>query len=210
MMENTAQNTTARSLTGTGMGRGLMVPVICVGIVVGMAGLAYAAVPLYRLFCQITGFGGTTQTAEAASDVILDREMKVRFDANVNGLKWDFKPGEIEVTLKVGENKLAYYSAMNISDVTTTGTSTFNVTPLEVGAYFSKVQCFCFTEQTLAAGESIQMPVSFFIDPAIADDPELDDVKTITLSYTFFPLKRSGEEEDLAMAVPEIPAADLN
>ncbi len=210
MIEKSAQNTAVSRSPHARMGRELMVPVICVGIVVGMAGLAYAAVPLYRLFCQITGFGGTTQTAEAAPDVVLDREIKVRFDANVNGLKWDFKPGEIEVNLKVGENKLAYYSATNISGVTTSGTSTFNVTPLEAGAYFSKIECFCFTEQTLAAGESVQMPVSFFIDPAIADDPELDDITTITLSYTFFPLKRKGDEEDLAMAEPEKPAVDLN
>ncbi|VAW16785.1 Cytochrome oxidase biogenesis protein Cox11-CtaG, copper delivery to Cox1 [hydrothermal vent metagenome] len=195
--------------------KGLIVPMVCVGIVAGMVGLAYAAVPLYRLFCQITGYGGTTQTAEAASDVILERMINVRFDANTNGLKWDFKPEEIEVSLKVGENKLAYYSATNISPVTTTGTSTFNVTPLEAGAYFNKIECFCFTEQVLAAGETIRMPVSFFIDPAIADDPELNNIKTITLSYTFFPVKTAPEEvkeedQDQAMIAPGAPAVGLN
>ena len=197
MIEKTTSVPAAGRLSPKGMGRGFIVPMVCVGIVAGMVGLAYAAVPLYRLFCQITGFGGTTQTASAEPDVILDRTMKVRFDANVNGLKWKFEPNQIEVAIKVGENKLASYSATNTSAKTTAGTSTFNVTPPQAGAYFNKIECFCFTEQILAAGETVQMPVSFFIDPAIADDPELDDVKTITLSYTFFPAKTPEEDEDL-------------
>lgn len=161
--------------------------IVCVLIVGGMTGMAYAAVPLYDMFCRVTGYGGTTQVAERSSDVILDREMTIRFDAGVaKGMPWDFAPKERRVTVRVGENRLAYYAAHNPTDRTITGTATYNVTPQKAGIYFNKIACFCFTEQVLAAGESVDMPVTFFVDPALADDPEMDDVKTITLSYTFF------------------------
>lgn len=161
----------------------------CAGIL-GMVALAYASVPLYDLFCRVTGYAGTTQRADVAPTQILDREMTVRFDANTAaGLDWHFVPDGPPVTLKVGETALAFYRAENRAAVPVTGTATFNVTPQKAGVYFSKIDCFCFTEQTLAPGEAVPMPVSFFIDPAIAEDPDLDDVKTITLSYTFFPLE---------------------
>ncbi|MEM7427750.1 MAG: cytochrome c oxidase assembly protein [Pseudomonadota bacterium] len=181
---------------------------VCLGIVAGMAGLSYAAVPLYQWFCQVTGFAGTTQRADAVSDTIGTRQFTVRFDANVNReLPWSFKPVERKVELITGEHRLAYYEATNASDRPVTGTATFNVTPLWVGAYFSKVECFCFTEQTLQPNESISMPVSFFIDPDIEKDPNLDSIDTITLSYTFFPVK---EKETVAASGGEATNNTVN
>lgn len=159
-------------------------------VAAGMLMLAYASVPLYRLFCQVTGYGGTTRQAEAAPGRILDRTVTVRFNADVApGLPWDFRPEQTAMTLKVGENRLAYFSAVNLGGAPTAGVATYNVTPGKAGPYFDKIQCFCFDSQTLGPGEKAEFPVSFFVDPAIADDPGLDEVKTITLSYTFFPLK---------------------
>ncbi len=161
--------------------------VVLTGIVAGMIGLSFASVPLYRLFCQVTGYGGTTQVAEAAPGAVAERVIKVRFNADTApGLSWTFKPVQREIALKVGESGLAYYRARNLAEVAVTGTSTFNVTPLKAGQYFSKVQCFCFTEQRLEAGQELDMAVSFFVDPEILSDRNLDDVTTITLSYTFF------------------------
>lgn len=161
--------------------------VVLTGIVAGMIGLSFASVPLYRLFCQVTGYGGTTQVAEAAPGAVAERVIKVRFNADTApGLPWTFKPVQREIALKIGESGLAYYRARNLADQAVTGTSTFNVTPLKAGQYFSKVQCFCFTEQRLEAGQELDMAVSFFVDPEILSDRNLDDVKTITLSYTFF------------------------
>ncbi len=163
-----------------------------VGVALGMFALAYAAVPLYTLFCRVTGFGGTTQTAEAAPPVILDRTITVRFNADTSpALPWDFKPEQKEVTLRVGESGLAFYSAVNEAGMPVTGTSVYNVTPAKAGAYFNKVECFCFEEQTIAPEERVEFPVSFFVDPEIVNDKNLDDVKTITLSYTFFKVKES-------------------
>ena len=160
---------------------------VLTGLVAGMVGLSFASVPLYRLFCQVTGFGGTTQVADAVPEVAVDRVMTVRFNADVDPrLPWSFAPTQREVTVRVGAPGLAYYQARNLADGPVTDTSTFNVTPLKAGVYFNKVQCFCFEEQRLAAGEAMDMGVSFFVDPAIMDDPNLDEVKTITLSYTFF------------------------
>ena len=154
----------------------------------GMVGLSFAAVPLYRLFCQVTGFGGTTQVAEVAPEAVAET-IKVRFNADRSPeLPWAFKPSQVEVEVKVGERAMAYYTAENLSDTAVSGTATFNVTPLKAGKYFSKIACFCFTEQTLQPGERVEMPVDYFVDPAILDDPNLADVTTITLSYTFFPM----------------------
>ena len=159
----------------------------CLGIVVGMGAMSYAAVPLYEAFCRVTGYGGTTQRADAAPTEVSDRLMTVRFDATTsNGLPWTFIPDQKAVTVKVGESSLAFYTAVNNSDKPITGTATFNVTPLKAGLYFSKIDCFCFEEQTLAPGEKASMPVSFFVDPEINDDKHLDEIETITLSYTFF------------------------
>ena len=161
----------------------------CAAFFFGMIGMAYAAVPLYQLFCQVTGYGGTTQRAEQYSERILDKTITVRFDANTSGgLPWDFTPTEREVTVRIGETVQASYSARNLHRGLTAGRATFNVTPQAAGAYFNKVECFCFTDTALEYGETHEMPVVFFVDPDIVDVPELEGVSTITLSYTFFPI----------------------
>jgi len=163
---------------------------------IAMVGAAYAAVPLYEMFCRVTGYGGTTQVAEVAPDEVGERVMTIRFNSDVDpNLPWAFQPVERQVTVKVGESHLAYFKAENLSARPTAGTATFNVTPLKAGQYFNKVQCFCFTEQRLAPGASVDMPVSFFVDPAIEDDPNLREVKTITLSYTFFADEEADAED---------------
>lgn len=172
--------------------RMLGILVLCV---VGMIGASYAAVPLYKIFCQVTGFGGTTQVAAEESSIVLDRKMTVRFDATANGVPWSFQPVQRQVELKVGESVVAYYRATNTSDRAVVGTATFNVTPLKVGQYFNKIECFCFTEQRLEPGQSVDMPVTFFVDPEIAQNRNLEEVKTITLSYTFFPVEQEPAAE---------------
>ena len=153
----------------------------------GMAGLSFAAVPLYRIFCEATGYGGTPQLRGAAGPGAMTGAMLVRFNANTSpGLPWQFKPGEGAVTVKLGEDRMAFYVGRNQSAETVTGTATYNVTPEKVGRYFHKTQCFCFDEQTLAPGQQVEFPLSFWVDPAIATDPDTRDVKEITLSYTFF------------------------
>lgn len=157
-------------------------------LVVGMVGMAYAAVPLYDLFCRVTGYGGTTNTADFAPVSVIDRTMTIRFDSNINrGLAWEFKPVELSQEIKVGESGLAFYQARNLTDETLVGTATYNVTPQSAGYYFNKIDCFCFTEQVLHPGETVDMPVTYFVDPEIEDDKNLDHVTTITLSYTFYP-----------------------
>ncbi len=164
----------------------------CVAFVVGMVGMSYAAVPLYQIFCQVTGYGGTVRQVEQASDVILDKTIKIRFDANVaGGLPWDFKPDQREVEIRIGETKQIGYHSKNIVGSETTGQATFNVTPQAAGAYFNKVECFCFTEQTLAPGEEAEMPVVFFVDPDIVNEEETKNINTITLSYTFYPHEKT-------------------
>jgi cytochrome c oxidase assembly protein subunit 11 len=158
-------------------------------IVVGMGCMAYASVPLYRIFCQVTGFGGTTQRAAAAPGSVADRVITVRFDGTVADVPWAFEPAQRAIAARVGETELITYHAHNSARQAVTGTATFNVTPSKAGEYFDKIQCFCFTEQTLKPGESAELPVSFFIDPKILEDRNLDDVDTITLSYTFFRAK---------------------
>jgi cytochrome c oxidase assembly protein subunit 11 len=176
-------------------------------MVVTMVGLAYASVPLYRIFCQATGFGGTTQRAEAAPKKTLDRRMTIRFDANTApSLPWTFEPVQRSLEIKVGEENFAYYRATNKSDHAVTGSAVFNVAPDTAGAYFNKIQCFCFTRQTLKAGETIELPVSFFVDPAIVDDHGLDNVTTITLSYTFYP----ADEPDSVSAAEKKPSTEIN
>ena len=158
--------------------------------VAGMVMLAYASVPLYRLFCQSTGFGGIAQKTTVTAHATLDRKITVRFDANTNGaLNWSFKPVTKEVTVKLGEEKHVEYIAENLNDFPSKGRATYNVTPVKAGGYFDKIQCFCFTEQTLGGHETKHMDINFFIDPALAKNPDLNDVSTITLSYTFFPAK---------------------
>lgn len=162
----------------------------CVGVVAGMVGLSFAAVPLYDLFCRVTGYGGTTQVAsEATAGVeVTEDVIAVRFDANtMPGLPWRFEPVQRRMEVRLGEQNIAYYRATNISNRPVAGSATYNVTPGQTGIFFNKIECFCFTEQTLAPGESIEMPVQFFVDPAIKDNDDAKTAGTITLSYTFFP-----------------------
>ncbi|GHD05947.1 cytochrome c oxidase assembly protein [Tianweitania populi] len=167
----------------------IRVAVGCATFFAAMIGAAYASVPLYEMFCQATGYGGTTQRVDQYSDTILDRKITVRFDANVSGgLPWTFQPDQRDVTIKIGETTQIGYTATNPFSTPTAGKATFNVTPELAGAYFNKVECFCFTDTTLKPGEALDMPVVFFVDPAIVDDPDIKDIRTITLSYTFFPL----------------------
>ena len=161
-------------------------------VAVGMVGAAYAAVPLYKLFCQATGYGGTTRVAEDNLKGVIDREVTVQFDANVDSsIPWQITPAK-PVTFKIGQVQTAVFIARNLSDKTITGQATYNVTPEETGSYFNKIQCFCFTQQTLKPGETVEMPVTFFVDPDIDKNSDLRTVKDITLSYTFFASKNKA------------------
>lgn len=156
-------------------------------LVVVMGAGAWAAVPFYNWFCKTTGYGGTTNVAEQLPDHVLDREITVRFDANVaRDMPWEFKPVKTEMKLKIGQNGLAFYEAYNPTDRVVAGTASYNVSPDVVGYYFDKIQCFCFTEQVLQPGERVQMPVSFFVDPSIVEDADAKRIHSITLSYTFY------------------------
>ena len=172
-----------------------------VAVVLVMGGLAWASVPFYDWFCRVTGFGGATNVAEAESDVILDQTIKVRFDASLTrGMPWTFEPEVREMEIRIGETGLAYYKAHNPLDVPIAGQASYNVTPYEAGAFFDKIACFCFTEQVLQPGETVLMPVSFFVDPAIVDDREGQYVHTITLSYTFYQIDLPEDELAAAQA----------
>lgn len=171
-------------------------------LVCGMIGLSFAAVPLYDLFCRVTGYGGTPRIATEGGNPVIDRTMTVRFNADVApGLPWDFQPEQRQVEVRVGEDGLAFYRAVNHADRPVTGRAVFNVTPLKAGPYFAKVACFCFDLQTLQPGEAADMPVSFFIDPAIVEDDDLDEVRTITLSYTFFQATEDRDTPEKSAAV---------
>ncbi len=171
--------------------RNRKVGLIALGSALAMLGLGYASVPLYRMFCQVTGFGGTTQRvseAQAAGVKVVNNTVVIRFDANVErGMPWDFKPLQMTDTVSIGARDMAIFTAKNLSDKPITGRASFNVEPEQAGRYFNKVQCFCFTEQTLKPGEEVRMPVIYYVDPAILQDPEAQDIEQITLSYTFHP-----------------------
>ena len=171
--------------------RDALVASICGFVVVLMVGASYAAVPFYNWFCRATGFNGTTQVATSApSSGPLARTVAVRFDSNVApGLPWKFEPEKTQIELRIGEVTTVYYTVTNQAARTTTGQAAYNVTPLTVGAYFQKINCFCFTEQTMAPGEKREMPVVFYVDPAIVGDSDNDTLKTITLSYTFYQVR---------------------
>ena len=155
-----------------------------------MLGLAYASVPLYRIFCQVTGFGGTTMKADAAPGAVAGAPIGVRFDANIEpALPWRFEPEQTTVRIQPGGRTTIYYRATNLTARSTTGTATFNVSPTQAGQYFSKIECFCFTEQVLKGGESVRMPVVFFVDPKLREDPDTRHIDEITLSYTFYPVE---------------------
>ena len=181
----------------------MRVAAACLAFFAGMVGLAYASVPLYELFCRVTGFGGTTQVADTAPVQVLDRTMTVRFDANTDTtIGWDFEPVDRSVTLNVGELKQVSYTATSNRYLPSTGSATFNVTPQAAGAYFNKMECFCFTETTLQPGEGMEMPVVFFIDPSIVDAPELQNISTITLSYTFFEVDTPTQTAETTAVAP--------
>ena len=163
---------------------------ICLGVAVGMVGLAYASVPLYDLFCKVTGFNGTPVVRDNNASEITDRVISVRFDSNVApGLSWSFSPEKPEVTVKLGETTTVYYKVTNTGDKPATGIATYNVQPDLAGTYFSKLECFCFTEQTLQPGETLESAVVFYVDPRLAQDSDVKDISSITLSYTYFPSK---------------------
>ncbi len=160
---------------------------VLVAVFAGMVGAAYAAVPIYKLICQATGLNGTTQRVAGNGTKILDRKITVHFDANTGaGMPWEFKPLQNALTVRIGETTMAYFSAYNPTAKTVSGNATFNVTPEIAGRFFDKIQCFCFSQQTLKAGERVEMPVVFFVDPAIVKEPGAEDIHDITLSYTFF------------------------
>ena len=195
-MENKPQM--REGVTGSGktasrrtLTRDAVVASICGFVVVFMVGASYAAVPFYDWFCRATGFNGTTQVATSApSDAPLQRKISVRFDANVGpGLPWKFEPEQNEIEVRIGEVVTVFYTVTNQAARATTGVAAYNVAPLTVGAYFQKINCFCFTEQTMGPGEKREMPVVFYVDPALAKDSENDGLNTITLSYTFYPVR---------------------
>lgn len=169
------------------------------GVAFSMGVLAFASAPLYRLFCQVTGYGGTTQVADSVSDTVLDRKVRVRFVANTDaGLPWTFKAEQSEVEVRLGEPALIYFQATSNATEPTAGQAVYNVTPDKVGLYFSKVQCFCFTEQIIQPGETVEFPVYFYVDAAMDAQPNLSDVRTITLSYTFYGQRSKALENAVA------------
>ncbi len=170
-----------------------------VGVAAFMLAMSFAAVPAYNLFCRVTGFGGTPSVAKDGSDVILDRTVKIRFDGSLErDMPWKFKPMAKTMTLRIGETGLAFYEAYNPTDKVIAGSASYNVYPYEAGGYFTKIDCFCFSMQVLQPGERVQMPVTFFVDPEMVDDPDAKHIKTITLSYTFHVTDLPDDEVALA------------
>jgi cytochrome c oxidase assembly protein subunit 11 len=193
--------------TNPRLSRNHAVVALCVALVLGMTALSFAAVPLYRLFCQVTGYEGTTRRAIVAPETVLERSLTIAFDANVGrGIGWRFEPVQRAQQLKIGEQGLAFYRATNLSDKPQVGMAVFNVTPHKAGSYFNKIECFCFTAQRLEAGQSVEMPVAYFIDPAINDDADLKKLTTITLSYTFYPADNAPVEASASPSPPGIKA----
>ena len=182
------------------------------GLAAGMVGVAFAAVPLYDLFCRTTGYGGTVRQSAENSATVSERVITVRFNTDTqSGLPWHFQPAQRQITLRLGETGLAFFVAENRGEAAMVGTATFNVTPQSAGSYFNKIDCFCFEEQYLRAGESAELPVQFFVDPALAEDPDTAHIRTITLSYTFFDAgaEAVARHAESAAVAPE-PATSLN
>lgn len=199
-----------KAVSRASLTRDALVAAVCGFVVVLMVGASYAAVPFYNWFCRATGFNGTTQVATSApSGAPLARRIAVRFDANVApGLPWKFAPEQTEIEVKIGEVVTVFYTVTNQSARSTTGQAAYNVAPLTVGAYFQKINCFCFTEQTMASGEKREMPVVFYVDPSIVNDSDNDGLNTITLSYTFYPV-RDPATKPLAAGKPDKPKGNL-
>jgi cytochrome c oxidase assembly protein subunit 11 len=201
MMDPSRSATTQRRnrLMGVGMA----------GFVVGMVGLAFASVPLYRMFCQVTGYNGTVQVGGPAAPGAGQQVMTIRFNANTQpNLPWRFAPAQAATTLRVGEEGVGFYRATNTDAVPVTGVATYNVTPEVVGKYFHKTACFCFEQQTLAPSQEVDMPLAFWVDPKIAEDPNTRDIRTITISYTFFRSLEDAERSGaLASAGAHVGAA---
>lgn len=175
------------------------------GVAAVMLSLSFAAVPFYNWFCKVTGFAGTTSVAVSPSDVILDKTIVVRFDASRDSkMAWEFKPMQTEMTLRIGETGLAFFEAYNPTDRVIAGTASYNVTPDQSGGYFTKIECFCFTQQVLQPGERITMPVTFFVDPSIEENPEARAIKEITLSYTFYETPLPEQQAALAPVAGKI------
>ena len=178
-------------------------------VVVAMTGAAFAAVPLYKRFCQLTGFDGTVRRAEAAPAQALSRTLLIRFDANVRGVPWDFAPDQPTQTLQIGKTGLAFFKVTNRSNRAVTGHAAYNVVPESAAKYFEKLQCFCFTDQTLQPGQTMDFPVVYFVDPKFASDPDTKDGEDVTLSYTFFPVGASVPPDKSASATPAKPVSAL-
>jgi cytochrome c oxidase assembly protein subunit 11 len=179
------------------------VVVVCLSFLVVMTAITAYSPTLYRMFCAVTGYGGTTQRAEESSGKVLDRVFTVRFDSNVSPhLDWKFEPDVTKMDVKIGETGLAFFRATNLSDKTLTGQAGFNVAPQTMGLYFKKIECFCFTEQTLKPHQTVEMPVTFFIDPKMVKDPDTTQLPTVTLSYTFYPVENGASGASTAVAEP--------
>lgn len=184
-------------------GRKNLIAIICVFGVMGMTGAAFAAVPLYRMFCQVTGFGGTTMKADKASDTVLDETVMVRFDTNVRGVPMTFRAEQSTQRVRIGETGLAYFDVTNTSDKPIQVRASYNVSPEQTGPYFQKLQCFCFTEQTIAPGKTIEFPMVYFVDPEYASDFETKGKREVTLSYTFFPAEAPVQAAASAAKAPQ-------
>ena len=180
-----------------------------VGVVVVMGALAWAAVPFYNWFCKVTGYGGTTNVSLTASDTVLDEMVRVRFDANVDdNMGWTFRPMQREMKIRIGENAMAFYEAINTTDKPITGTASYNVAPETAGSFFNTIECFCFTEQTLQPGERVEMPVSFFVDPELVDDRDAGRIRDITLSYTFHLTDPPAPPKQAALDAGTVPSVN--
>jgi cytochrome c oxidase assembly protein subunit 11 len=206
----------AAAKSSSARARGLRLGVIFAALPLGMLGLSYAAVPLYNLFCQVTGFGGTTQVARAAPSEVLERTMTVRFDANIAaGLPLKFAPEKQAIVVRLGETALAFYDVTNTSDASVSAVATYNVAPHATGPFFQKLECFCFLEQTFEPGQTQRLPVIFFVDPELDGSRNADSIQTVTLSYTFFEAKAAQERlgplpkapsQPVTALAPELPA----
>jgi cytochrome c oxidase assembly protein subunit 11 len=185
------------------------VAIVCAVVFFGLIGAAYASVPLYRAFCQATGFDGTVRRAAIAPDKVIGKTITVRFDANTRDLPWDFTAEQVAQPVKLGETKLAFFKVTNHADHPVTGRAIFNVVPEQAGAYFRKLQCFCFSDQTIGAGQTVEMPVLYFVDPKYAEDFETRGQKEVTLSYTFYPAVDAKPPAPRAQATPQKPVSAL-